>query len=87
MNSTEALLLGLCRTMTRITVSLVVQGALDRETTIRGLQTFRDLQEDDPDGQATRFWTQHVIDALAADPDRPPPAPVFSLRPPDTNNE
>ncbi len=85
MDNADVLMIGLAKTVIRLTVSLVAQGALDREITIRALKSYLETMEDDPVDKATAMWVRQVIEVLEADPSRPPPAQVLSLRPKDTN--
>ena len=82
---TQAIIIGLARTLIKITAMLVEAGALDRNHAIRSLKDFKqDETNETPVGQMTELWVEKVIEALESDPPRPPtPAEVIQLYPKD----
>ncbi len=81
----RATVVGLAKTLIQITVMLIENGALDRETAIRDLEAFHKKFDDSPTAsdRMTQMWVNQVLEALAADPSRPPPADVIELHPKD----
>ena len=81
----RARVVGLAKTLIKITVMLVESGALDREKAIRDLSEFQEGFGDQPTAadQMTQMWVRQVLEVLAADPSRPPPADVIELHPKD----
>ena len=75
----NATFVGLARTLIKITVMLIESGALIRETAIRDLKDFQKTRGDSPSDQMTVMWVGQVLEILAADPSRPPPADVIDL--------
>ena len=75
----NATFVGLARTLIKITVMLIESGALNRETAIRDLKDFQKTRGDSPSDQMTVMWVGQVLEILAADPSRPPPADVIDL--------
>lgn len=78
-DETNELLFGLCRATTIFLIAAVKQGALDREKTLKEFAAFRKGLTDSGADQATDLWMGHMIEALEADPSRPPPAPVLQF--------
>lgn len=64
---TRALLVGLYKTLTKLTVTLVEQGALDSNSAVRGFQEFAKTLGDGPHDQAARLWVDHLVETLEAD--------------------
>jgi hypothetical protein len=64
------LMSGLCRTLTRLAVTLVQQGAIDRERTILDFEGFLDELDQSDSDETTRLWTS----AHSPHPARIPPA-------------
>jgi hypothetical protein len=75
----EVLVVGLCRTITKLMTSLVMQGALDREKTIRDFEDYLGKLGHSDVEAAARMWTKYLLGALQSDPTRPPPAPVLKF--------
>lgn len=65
---TRALLIGLSRTLTKLTVNLVEEGAIDSVRAVRNFQDFAKSLGDEPHDQATRLWVNHVVETLEANP-------------------
>jgi hypothetical protein len=74
-----ALLFGMCRTLSMLAVTLVKQGAIDREKTILDFEGFlKTLGQSDAD-KTTQMWMNYLLDVLRNDPNRPPAAPVLKF--------
>lgn len=64
---TRALLIGLYKTLTKLTVTLVEQGAMDSNRAVRSFQDFAKNLGDEPHDQAARLWVDHLVETLEAD--------------------
>lgn len=65
---TRALLIGLSRTLTKLTVNLVEEGAIDSNRAVRSFRDFAKSLGDEPHDQATRLWVNHLVETLEANP-------------------
>jgi len=63
---TRALLIGLSRTLTRLTENLVEEGAIDSVRAVRNFEDFAKSLGDEPHDQATRLWVDHIVETLEA---------------------
>jgi hypothetical protein len=75
----NALLFGLCRTLSMLAVTLVKQGAINRETTILDFERFLENLAQSENDATTRMWTTYLLEVLRNDPDRPPAAPILNF--------
>ena len=64
---TRALLIGLYKTLTKLTVTLVEQGAIDSNRAVRSFRDFTKSLGDEPHDQAARLWVDQLVETLAAD--------------------
>jgi len=65
---TRALLIGLSRTLTRLTANLVEEGAIDSVRAVRNFEDFAKTLGDEPHDQATRLWVDHIVETLETTP-------------------
>ena len=70
MTAVDLPLAGLARAVTKLMLSMVKQGALDRELTLRDLKAFQQTLGQDAPDQMMRVWIARMIDALRSDPSR-----------------
>lgn len=63
---TRALLIGLSRTLARLTVNLVEEGAIDSVRAVRDFEDFAKSLGNEPHDQATRLWVDHIVETLKA---------------------
>jgi len=63
---TRALLIGLSRTLARLTVNLVEEGAIDSVRAVRNFEDFAKSLGNEPHDQATRLWVDHIVETLEA---------------------
>ena len=64
---TRALLIGLYKTLTKLTEILVEQEAIDSNRAVRSFQDFTKALGDEPHDHAARLWADHLVERLAAD--------------------
>lgn len=63
---TRALLIGLYKTLTKLTENLVEEGAIDSNRAVRSFRDFAKGLGDEPHDQATRLWVDHLVETLEA---------------------
>jgi hypothetical protein len=77
------MLIGLHKTLSMLVVTLIKQGAIDREKTIKDFERFQESQGQEDHDETTRMWTRLLLEVLRNDPDRQPAAPVLKFPPKD----
>ena len=77
----NAIVFGLARTLTKLTTFLVEEGVIDSTRAIRSFRGFVETLGEEPEDKISRIWVNHLVEALEADPSRPPAAPVVDLFP------
>ncbi|MBE9555161.1 MAG: hypothetical protein IMF05_16990 [Proteobacteria bacterium] len=65
---TRALLIGLSRTLSKLSVNLVEEGAMDSNRAVRSFRDFAKSLGEEPHDQATRLWVNHLVETLEANP-------------------
>lgn len=87
---TRALLIGLYKTLSELTESLVEEGAIDSTRVVRSFRDFVKTLGDEPHDQATRLWVDRLVETLEAHPSsarrlpasfKPPRLPAVTIAP------
>jgi hypothetical protein len=78
---TRALLIGLYKTLSELTESLVEEGAIDSTRVVRSFRDFVKSLGDEPHDQATRLWVDRLVETLEANPSSARHLPA-SFKPP-----
>lgn len=75
----QDVIVGLGRAMLFLVSELLLQGALDREKTIKQFREISKQEGEEPHEIATKFFVDQMIVVMESDPSRPPPAPVIQF--------